>query len=154
MGEVRHMRLGELLNKKDFKYRALVTVKPQENILAAVQKLVEHDRGSLPVCDDKGELVGIITERDIVRTILAHPKDFAKTRIDDFMSKKIVVGTLEDDLDYAITVMKVQRIRHLPIMDGNRVVGMISMRDLLGVELEESKLHTRFLSDYISGGYV
>lgn len=148
------MRLGELLNKKDFKYRALVTVKPQENILAAVQKLVEHDRGSLPVCDDKGELVGIITERDIVRTILAHPKDFAKTRIDDFMSKKIVVGTLEDDLDYAITVMKVQRIRHLPIMDGNRVVGMISMRDLLGVELEESKLHTRFLSDYISGGYV
>lgn len=148
------MKLGELLNKKDFKYRALVTVKPQENILAAVQKLVEHDRGSLPVCDDKGELVGIITERDIVRTILTHPKDFTKTRIDDFMSKKIVVGTLEDDLDYAITVMKVQRIRHLPIMDGNKVVGMISMRDLLGVELEESKLHTRFLSDYISGGYV
>ena len=67
------------------------------------------------------------------------------------MSQKVVIGNPEDDLDYAISVMKQQRIRHLPIVDQQKVIGMISMRDLLGVSLEESTTQVRFLSDYISG---
>ena len=147
------MKLGELLSSKDFKYRVLVTVGQDETVSVAIRSLAEHDRGSLPVHDDKGDLVGIITERDIVRKCVAHSKDCAKMKVRDVMSKQVVIGTPEDDLSYAISVMKQQRIRHLPIVENKRVIGMISMRDLLGVQLEECTAQARFLGDYISGSY-
>ncbi len=138
------MKLTDLLNTKDFKYRIVVTVGPDESVSAAVQKLVEHDRGSLPVCNDKGELVGIITERDIVRKCFARSDAFANIKVQDVMTKQVVIGSPEDDLDYAISVMKQKRIRHLPIVDDQKVLGMISMRDLLGVQLEETKAEIRY----------
>ncbi len=147
------MKLGELLSSKDFKYRVLVTVGQDETISVAIRSLTEHDRGSLPVYDDKDEMVGIITERDIVRKCVAHSKDCAKIKVRDVMSKQLVIGTPEDDLSYAISVMKQQRIRHLPIVENKKVIGMISMRDLLGVQLEEYTAQARSLSDYISGRY-
>ena len=147
------MKIKDLLNMKDSKYRIAITVGPKETISMAIQKLVEHDRGSLSVCNDKDELVGIITERDIVRKCFARGDALAKIKIQDVMSKQVVIGNPEDDLSYVISVMKQKRIRHLPIMDNQKVMGMISMRDLLGVQLEECKTEVRYLSDYISGGY-
>ena len=146
------MKLGELLSSKDFKYRVLVTVGQDETVSVAIRRLAEYDKGSLPVHDDKGELAGIITERDIVRKCVAR-KDCAKMKVRDVMSKRVVIGTLEDDLSYAISVMKQQRIRHLPIVENKKVIGIISMRDLLGVQLEECTAQAHFLSDYISGSY-
>lgn len=145
------MKLGELLDRKDFKYRVLVTVRQDETVSMAMRSLVEHDRGSLPVRDDKGDIVGIITERDIVRKCVAQSKNCAKIKVSDVMSKQVVVGTTEDDLSYAINIMKQHRIRHLPVMENKKLIGMISMRDLLGVQLEECTIRARFLSDYISG---
>ena len=145
------MKLSDLFNMKDSKYRTVVTVGPNETISVAIQKLVEHDRGSLPVCNDKGELVGVVSERDIVRKYFARSDAFAKMKIQDIMSKQVVIGNPEDDVGYAISVMKQKRIRHLPIVDNRKVMGMISMRDLLGEQLEECKVQVRFLGDYISG---
>lgn len=145
------MKLGELLNSKDFKFRVTITVRSDETVSAAIKKLIEYDRGSLPVCNEKGEPVGIITERDIVRKCI-EKKEFSKIRIQDIMSKHIVIGTLDDDVDYAINAMKQKRIRHLPIIDNNKVVGMISMRDLLGIRLEHATSRIKLLDDYISSG--
>lgn len=146
------MNLGELLNTKDMKHRVNVTVSPNDAIADVIKKLIEHDRGAFPVCDDKGRLVGIITERDIVRKYLGRGTDCSKIRVQDVMSRKVAVGQADDDLDYAINVMKTERIRHLPVVDGKKVIGMISMRDLLGVQLEQCQIQARFLSDYITGG--
>ncbi len=139
------MKIRDLLKIKDFKYRIVVTIGPNETISAAIKKLVEHDRGSLPVCNDKGELVGIITERDIVRKCFARSDAFANIKIQDIMSEQVAIGHPEDDLDYAISVMKQKRIRHLPIVDNQEVVGMISMRDLFGVQLAECKAEIRYV---------
>jgi len=146
------MKLGDLLNTKDLKYRTAITVKPQESIAAVIQKLTEHDMGSVPVCNEANELVGIITERDIVRK--CNLKDCKKIKVQDVMSRKVIIGKPEDELDYAIAAMKQARIRHIPIVDGKKVAGMISMRDLLGIKLEESRTEVRYLSDYISGGSI
>ena len=89
-------------------------------------------------------LVGIITERDIVRKCFARGDAFANIKVQDVMTKQVVIGSPEDDLDYAISVMKQKRIRHLPIVDDQKVLGMISMRDLLGVQLEETKAEIRY----------
>ena len=138
------MKIRDLLKMKDFKYRIPVTVGPNESISAAIKRLVEHDRGSLPVCNAKGELVGIITERDIVRKCFTRNENLVDIKIQDVMTKQVAIGNQEDDLDYAISVMKQKRIRHLPIVDDQKVVGMISMRDLLGVQLEETKAEIRY----------
>ena len=146
------MTLGDLLNTRDAKYRVVITVQPSETVMAAVHKLAKHDRGSIMVCDDDGKLLGIISERDIVRKCLTSGKDLDKTKIQDVMTTRVVVAKPEDDLSYAINVMKEARIRHIPIVDAQeKAIGMISMRDLLGVQLEESNATVRFLDDYISG---
>lgn len=138
------MKLRDLLNIKDFKYRAVITVKPDEKVSTAIEKLVEHDKGSLPVCDEKGALVGIITERDIVRKYFQRISEFSAVKVKDIMTGQVAIGNPDDELEYAIDVMKQKRIRHLPIIDGQKVIGMISMRDLLDVQLKETKAEIRY----------
>jgi len=133
------MKIKELL-----KNRPVITIGPDDTISAAVQKLVEYNRGSLPVIDSKGDLVGIITERDIVRKCFAHSESCDNTKVRNVMTKEVVIGTLEDDADYAVMAMKEKRIRHLPIVENKKVVGMVSMRDLLDVQLANCKVEVRY----------
>ena len=135
------MKMRDLLKIKG---RTVITIGPNETIAAAIQKLVEYDRGAIPVCNEKGELVGIITERDIVRKCFVRMESLANIKIEDVMTKGVAIGAPDDDLDYAISVMKQKRIRHLPIIDQQKVVGMISMRDLLDVQLSETKAEIRY----------
>ncbi len=135
------MKIKDLLKAEN---RPVITIGPDATISEAVRKLVEHNRGSLPVCDAKGELVGIITARDIVRKCFARIDGCDNIKVKDVMTKEVVVGTLEDDADYAVMAMKQKRIRHLPIVDNKKVVGMVSMRDLLDVQLENCKIEVRY----------
>ncbi len=135
------MKIRDLLKIKG---RPVITIRPDETVAAAIQKLVEHDRGSISVCNEKGELVGIITERDIIRKCLMRSDSLSGIKIEDVMTKEVAIGTPEDDLDYAISVMKQKKIRHLPIVDSQKVVGMVSMRDLLDVQLSETKAEIRY----------
>ena len=82
--------------------------------------------------------------KEIVRKWLVHRDALAGIRIEDVMTRAVAVGTPDDDLDYAISVMRQKRIRHLPIVDQQQVVGMISMRDLLDVQLSECKAEIRY----------
>ena len=129
---------------KDFKHREVVTARPNETVAKAIQKLVEYDRGSLPVVNDENKLIGILTERDIVRKCFALGVDPGKIEIHDIMTGEVAICIPEDDLDYAIGVMKQKRIRHLPIVEGRKIAGMISMRDLCAVQYEETKAEIRY----------
>jgi CBS domain-containing protein len=124
--------------------RPVISIGPNDTVSAAVEKLAEYDLGSLPVCNDKGELVGIVTERDLVRKCFKSIDACANFKVQDVMTKEVAVGIPDDDLEYAISAMKQKRIRHLPIVDNQRVVGMVSMRDLLDVELKESQAELRY----------
>lgn len=137
------MKIRDLLGLKEFKNRSVVTIGPKESLSAAVQKLVDHDIGALAVCNDKGELVGIITERDILRKYfrLSNLKD---RKVEDVMTREVAIGSPEDDVDYAMNVMKQKKIRHLPIMQDQKLLSMLSMRDLLGFQLEEAKAEVKY----------
>jgi CBS domain-containing protein len=124
--------------------RPVITIGPNDTVSAAVQKLAEYDLGALPVCNDKGDLVGIVTERDLVRKCFKSIDACANFKVQDVMTQEVAVGIPDDDLEYAISAMKQKRIRHLPIVDNQRVVGMVSMRDLLDVELKESQAELRY----------
>jgi CBS domain-containing protein len=135
------MKIRDLLNINS---RPVITIGPNDTVSAAVQKLSEYDYGSLAVCNDKGELVGIVTERDIVRKCFKNIDACANFKVQDVMTKEVAVGIPDDDLEYAISAMKQKRIRHLPIVENDKVVGMVSMRDLLDVELKESQAELRY----------
>jgi CBS domain-containing protein len=139
------MNIRDMLKVTGSKSQSLITVGPDEFISAVIQKLAEHNKGALPVCNDKNELLGIVTERDIVRKCFMRDVDFINKKVMDIMTKQVAVATLDDDLDYAINTMKKEKIRHLPIVEDKRVVGIISMRDILGFQYAETKSEIKYI---------
>ena len=124
--------------------RTVETIGPNQTVSESVQKLVKYNRGSLPVIDEHGQLVGIITERDIVRKCFARIDSCENIKVKEVMTKEVVIGTPDDDAEYAVMVMKQKRIRHLPIVENEKVVGLVSMRDLLDIQLESCKVEVRY----------
>lgn len=139
------MNIRDMLKVTGFKSQSLITIGPEELVSAAIQMLAYHNKGALPVCNDKNELIGIITERDIVRKCFEGGVDFINKKIKDIMTKQVAIAAMDDDLDYAINTMKKKIIRHLPIVEDKRVVGIISMRDILGFQYAESKAEVKYL---------
>ncbi|MAH39424.1 MAG: hypothetical protein CL873_02675 [Dehalococcoidales bacterium] len=141
------MKIRDFLKIND---RPLITIGPSETLSAAIQKLVESDIGTLPVCNDKGELVGIISQRDLLKECLQRSSAVDITKVQDVMTQRVIVGTPDDNLDYVTTVMKQNKIRHLPVVVGQKVEGMISMRDNCNLQLTECKTQTRYI-DLVPG---
>lgn len=135
------------------KGRPVITVKPNEPVQAAIQKLVDNDIGALPVCDDKGAILGIVSERDLLKECSQGSRVIGSTKVKDVMTKDVIIGIPEDELDYVLNIMTQKRIRHLPIMVGAKLEGIISIRDIVEEQLAESKAQVRYLGDYISGSY-
>ncbi len=141
-------KVRDLLETKG---RTVITVGPKESIIAAIQKLVDSNIGALPVCDAKSTLLGIVSERDLLKECSQRRWAINRTRVEEAMTTEIAVGVLDDDLGYVTDIMTLKGIRHLPILDGPRLVGIISMRDVVEAQPRESGSQVRFLSDYISG---
>ncbi len=126
------------------KCRPVITIGPNETLLIVIQTLIENDIGALPVCNEKGILLGIISERDLLKECFQRSSAIGSTKAQDVMTKEVVVGTPEDDLDYVTSVMKQKRIRHLPIVVSQKLEDIISMRDIVGFQLEETKAQIRY----------
>ena len=136
------MKIRDFLKIKN---RPAITVGADETIYVALKKLVDNNIGALPVCDENGVLLGIISERDILREFLGHGSSVRRTKVKDVMTKEVVVGTLEDDLDYAAFVMKKKRIRHLPIVIGQKLESIVSIRDIVDMQLGEAEAEIRYI---------
>ena len=135
------MKIRDFLKIKG---RQVVTISPNETVSEAIQKLIENDIGALPVCDDRGMLVGIVSERDLLKMCHWQSSTVGSTKVEDVMTKHVAIGTPEDDVDYATSVMRQKRIRHLPIVVDQRLEGIVSMRDILNLQLEETKAQVRY----------
>ena len=120
----------------------------------ALQKLVEHNIGALPVCDASGAVLGIITERDLLKECSKPESTISKTKVKDIMTENVAIGVIEDDLEYIANIMSQKKVRHLPIMDDGKLVGIISIRDIAEKQLKEVHKDVRWLSNYISGGFA
>jgi CBS domain-containing protein len=126
--------------------KPVVTVGPDETVASALDKLVKNNIGALPVVNAAGGLAGIVSERDVLNECSRSSKTIDKTPVRNIMTAEVAVGNLRDDLDYAISVMQQKRIRHLPILSDNKLIGMISMRDIIDVQLSEVKAEVRYAS--------
>jgi CBS domain-containing protein len=136
------------------KGREVITVKPHNTLSEAIKKLVNNKIGALPVCDFKGTLLGILSERDVVRWIHRGNNDITKTQVKDVMTYKVVTGDPEDNIDNVLKIMTEKGIRHLPVLIGTRVVGMLSLRDVIEEQLTEHGSQVRRLNEYVARGYA
>ncbi len=126
------------------KGRQAITIGPNETVKAAIKKLVDNKIGAMPVCNSEGELVGIISERDLLEECLTRSNAISSTRIQEVMTKYVAVATPDETLDYATSVMKQKGVRHLPVVVNSKVEGMISMRDIVNARLQEIEAEIRY----------
>mgnify|MGYP002867242657 FL=1 len=108
-----------------------------------------HNIGAVPVLDSSSGLLGIFSERDLLRRCIVKELDLKKTMVDEVMTKEVIVIDASDTIEYALQIMKQQKIRHLPVVENNSLIGMVSMRDmmLVDVKLKEEKID--ILNTYI-----
>jgi CBS domain-containing protein len=129
------------------------TIEPERTIEEAIQRLVEHNIGSLVVVDAEGDMVGIITERDILRICADGADRLGTTKVVDAMSRNLIVGEADDTIDYVMGIMTQNRIRHLPIVGRRGLRGMVSIGDVVKIQLHEKEYENRHLREYIQGSY-
>jgi CBS domain-containing protein len=135
------MKIKEYFTTKGHR---VITIGPDDTVRDALQKLVDNNIGALPVCDTTGQLVGIISERDILKECLNRSDSIDTTKIQEVMSRQVAVATPDDDLNYATSVMKQKNIRHLPVVVNSKIDGMISMRDIVNSRLQDVEAEIRY----------
>ncbi len=135
------MKIKEFLKPRG---NRVITVGQDETVKAALKKLVDNNIGALPVCDTNGQLVGIISERDILKECLDRSASIDTTKIQEVMTRQVAVATPDDDLNYATSVMKQKNVRHLPVVVDSKIDGMISMRDIVNTRLQEVEAEIRY----------
>lgn len=142
-----HRHLRDILQGKG---RDVVTVPPDGTVLEAMRVLVRHGIGSLMVTDGDG-VQGILTERDVLQIGAEDPDQLATTTVGQAMTRRLVTAEEGDTVDRAMEVMTERRIRHLPIMNGNALEGIVSIGDLVKSCLQETREENRHLKNYIQG---
>ncbi len=131
----------------------VATIGAEKTIPEAIRSLVEKKIGSLLVVDEKGAICGIITEKDILKECDQRYESLKQAKVKDVMTKNLIVVTPEDEIDYVESLMTQNRIRHLPIISGQKLEGIVSIGDVVKVQHRECTVENRYLKDYISGKY-
>ncbi len=119
-------------------------------VFDAITKMVEANVGSLLVADG-GEIVGIVTERDYLRRVTLEGRTEKETAVRDIMSSPLYVVTPETLIDECMALMTDRRIRHVPVVDGGEVVGIVSIGDLVKFISKQQAFEIKYLTDYITG---
>ena len=127
------MTIATILARKGLK---LVTIRPDQTLRQALGGLAEHSIGALVVTDARGTLVGIISERDIVREAVRNEK-FFDLPVSAIMTRDVITGQPHDDLNAVATTMTNKRFRHLPVLDGGKIIGVISLGDIVKAQRDE-----------------
>lgn len=132
--------------------REVFIVRPNTPLDEAIGELVKHHIGAVPVCDFKGKLVGMLSERDVISWLNKGKADIKNTPVKDIMTGDVIIGDPEDELDGICKVMTDKSIRHLPVMSEGILIGILSLRDIIEEQLTECSSQVRYLHDYITGG--
>jgi len=118
---------------------SVVTVKSDETIDTAIHCLAKHSIGAIIVSDTEGEVTGIISERDIISRVIAKSKDPGTTLVADVMTRDLFVASPDEPWTSCLVKMKRAKVRHLPVLQNDRLVNIISLRDLLQLSIDEKE---------------
>ena len=135
----------QLLDRKD---RAIFSVEPQAPVLEAIRAMAAHHVGALLVMQ-ADSLAGIVSERDYARKVILLGRSSADTPVRDIMSFPVITVSPDETVQTCMQLMTDKRVRHLPVIDGGRVVGMVSIGDLVKAVIAEQQAQIEQLENYI-----
>ena len=138
------MRVSDALKSNR---QTLATCIPEESIVSICTRLSALNIGAFPVCDANGALVGIISERDVVRAFARDGARLADRHVSDLMTREVVTCSHDQTMVEAEKLMHKNRVRHLPVVDGARLVGMLSIRDIFVWRVQELRDEVNVLRD-------
>ncbi len=146
------MKISEILEKKDGK---IYGVQEDTRLCDVIDELNSKNVGALIVYDSKGGVAGIVSERDIVKKSCSRGKNTEEIPVSQIMTprEKLIVGTPDDTISYAMNVMITKRVRHLPVFSGDKLSGIISIRDIIEIILSQSEEEIRLLKEHIRNPY-
>jgi len=142
-----HTQLSTILEEKS---GDVLQIDGDATVFEAITKMVEANVGSLLVTDG-GEIVGIMTERDYLRRVTLQGRTDKETAVKEIMSSPLVVATPETTVDECMAMMTDRRIRHVPVVDDEQVVGVVSIGDLVRFRSKQQAFEIKYLTDYITG---
>jgi CBS domain-containing protein len=141
--------IERILEDKGYQVHA---VSPDATVLSAVDQMCAHRIGALLVATTD-ETLGIISERDVLTRVVLERRDPALTRVERVMTRAVACVHVDDHVESAMAVMTERRCRHLPVVSGARIVGMVSIGDLVRWASREKEIEIRLLTEYVQGGY-
>ena len=134
----------------DEKGRSIHAISPGEPVLAAIRAMAQHGIGALLVLDGDA-LVGVISERDYARKIILNNRSSSDTPVRDVMSASVITVSPSDSVETCMRLCTDSRVRHLPVVDGGKVVGVVSIGDLVKAVISEQGVQIEQLQRYIAG---
>jgi CBS domain-containing protein len=141
-------QLSEILEEKG---RQVLEIEADASVFEAVKQMVEANVGSLLVTEG-GKVTGIVTERDYLRRVTLPGRTDKDTAVREIMSSPLIVATPETTVDECMALMTDRRIRHVPVVEGGEVVGVVSIGDLVKFKSKRQSFEIQYLTDYITAG--
>ena len=132
--------------------RELIIVNENDQLLDAINKLVKYNIGAIPVINNNKKLAGIISERDIVKALANYKnKDYSILLVNQLMTKKVISCEKEVLSDKLMELMTINKIRHIPIVENNAPIGIVSIGDVVNRLIEKVQYENKLLKDFVSG---
>ena len=128
----------------------LFTVESTSTVFDAIKQMVEANVGALLVTED-GRITGIVTERDYLRRVTLEGRTDKEALVSEIMTSPLVYVTPETSVEECMALMTDRRIRHLPVVEGDDVVGLVSIGDLVKFQTKEQSFRIQYLTEYITG---
>jgi CBS domain-containing protein len=143
------MTIAHILHGKPHR---LVSVAPEQTVQEAAEVLARERIGALLVLKPNGDIAGIISERDIVRSIGTNGGDVLARPVAELMTKDVICASPDDAVDDLMAVMTERRFRHLPVREGGKIVAMVSIGDVVKRKVEDAEAESQSLREYIARG--
>jgi CBS domain-containing protein len=137
----------QVLNTKGF---AVETITPETSVYDALQKMSNREVGALVVLED-GEICGLVSERDYARKVVLQGRSSRDTRVQEIMTRRVITVEPQQTVEACMVLMTDKRIRHLPVVEEGRLIGIVSIGDIVKAVIEAQRLTIEELESYITG---
>jgi CBS domain-containing protein len=142
------MTIAAILKHKG---HAIITIDPNATIAEATHTLAERHIGAAVVCNERGDLLGILSERDIVRALAHHGASVLDQHVTQLMTHQVTTALPRTTVAQAMEMMTNGRFRHLPVMDQDRLIGLVSIGDVVKARMSQQENEVDSLKAYVSG---
>lgn len=131
----------------------VITTHQDNTVMEAIALFFANKVGSLIVVDEHDNIKGILAPNDILKAVHNDLGNVTRTKVSQYMSKELIVAKQEDDIDYIQAVMTENRVRHIPIIEKGKLMGLVSIGDVVKAQLKIKDVENQYLKEYIEGKY-